>query len=72
MQSLDDGGREDIENILRVAVARNARCNVTGALTFNDFYFAQALEGPYDAVKATFADLSRDARHAKIVVLQEG
>lgn len=70
--ALANGGRSQIESIFSVATARNAKVGVTGALAFNDFYFAQVLEGGFDAVKATFAGIVKDVRHTKVVVLQEG
>jgi hypothetical protein len=70
--ALDKGGRKQIENIFRVALLRNAKSGVTGALAFNENYFAQVLEAAFDAVKATFAGIASDGRHTKVVVLQEG
>lgn len=64
--------RGEIEGILNVATKRNAQFGVTGALTFNEFHFAQVLEGPYDSVKTIFAGIKRDSRHTNIEVLQEG
>jgi hypothetical protein len=69
---LDAGGDRHIVDILKIATSRNAKSGVTGALTFNDFYFAQVLEGPHEAVQATFDGILRDKRHTKIVVLQQG
>jgi hypothetical protein len=70
--ALDEGGRKHIENIFGVATMRNAKSGVTGALAFNENYFAQVLEAAFDAVKATFAGIASDGRHTKVVVLQEG
>lgn len=72
LPALDVGGRQAIQNILGVATDRNALNGVTGALAFNDLYFAQILEGPYEAVKATYAAILRDPRHNKISILQKG
>jgi len=69
---LDGGGRKDIENILGAAKSLNGKLHVTGALTFNEFYFAQVLEGPYEAVKTVFGGILRDRRHTNVTVLQEG
>jgi hypothetical protein len=72
LPGLDDGGRQQIDAILDVAMQRNAANGVTGALAFNEFSFAQVLEGSYEAVKATFAGIAKDPRHTRIAVLQEG
>jgi hypothetical protein len=69
---LGDGGRRQIDNILNVAMEMNARNEVTGALAFNELYFAQVLEGPFEAVKATYANILKDRRHTNVTVLQEG
>ena len=69
--SLDDGGDREIQNILDVARRVNPTLGVTGALTFNDFHFAQALEGRRADVEALFARIRRDWRHRDVLVLQE-
>jgi hypothetical protein len=61
-----------VRNILTQAQHLNARDDITGLLIFNDDYFAQALEGPRDAVEQTFGRIARDERHAlPTVVLRQ-
>ena len=43
---------------------------MTGALVVDGGCFAQALEGPREAVERTFERIQRDARHSDVVVLQ--
>lgn len=62
----------EIERILAVARRRNAERDVTGALLFSEDAFAQALEGPQEAVSGIFDLIQMDARHADVVVLEAG
>jgi hypothetical protein len=59
----------EIRRILAVAQARNREVGVTGALMFNGGCFAQVLEGPRDAVEATFERIQRDHRHGAVTLL---
>ncbi len=59
----------EIAKILTVARERNSECEVTGALPFSGNWFAQVLEGPHDAVQATFERIRLDPRHTDIMVL---
>jgi hypothetical protein len=59
-----------LAEILRVARARNAALNVTGALVLYDDWFAQVLEGPEPTVTALYDKIQRDTRHDKVVVDQ--
>ena len=49
-----------IRHILETSRTNNRRAAVTGALMFNRTYFAQVLEGPRDAVEATFERIQQD------------
>lgn len=64
--------KAQIEAILQASRTNNARANVTGALFYNSIFFAQALEGTFAAVQATFERLQLDPRHSDLVVLQSG
>lgn len=69
------GGSEDeqaaaVAGILAASKRNNARVGVTGALLFNAGAFAQVLEGPREAVEATFERIQRDPRHSDVSVLQ--
>ncbi len=61
-----------VEGILRVARARNAQLDVTGALLFTQHRFAQLLEGPHAAVQELMTRIRSDARHTDIVVVAQG
>lgn len=49
--------------IAAAARALNPGLDVSGMLLWSDSSFAQLLEGPAEAVDATFARVRRDARH---------
>ena len=68
---LDAGGESEVQQILKVASRVNPALGVTGALTYNDFHFAQALEGRRPEVETLFSRIRLDWRHRDIVVLQE-
>lgn len=58
-----------IRAILATSRVNNARIDVTGALMFNAGCFAQVLEGPSDAVEATFERIQQDERHGDVSLL---
>lgn len=60
----------DIDAILEVSQANNARVGVTGALVFNRGVFGQVLEGPIEAVEETFERIQSDPRHHDVTVLE--
>jgi hypothetical protein len=62
----------EIARILAASRECNRRYEITGALIFNSGRFAQALEGPQDAVKALFARIQRDPRHREVTVYRSG
>jgi hypothetical protein len=64
-----DRVQAEIEHILLSARRANAANGVSGALLFSDGCFAQVLEGPRDAVEATFESIQCDARHADVTIL---
>ena len=61
--------RQAMRNILSRARAINQRCGVTGALIYNDRYFAQVIEGEHDSVQTVFERIQCDPRHGNIAVL---
>lgn len=61
--------REEVDRILAVSQRNNARAGVTGALIFNNGFFGQVLEGPEEAVDATFERIQADPRHRDVTVL---
>ena len=67
-----DSHDAELQQILRSAREKNAAASVTGALLFNDEYFAQVLEGPRLAVEAVFERIQRDRRHSQVTVVENG
>ena len=59
-----------IRDILAISRENNARAGVTGGLLFTQGCFAQVLEGPLDAIEATFERIQCDERHSDVTVLQ--
>lgn len=64
--------RADLKEILETAKHNNMADGVTGALLFNQNYFAQVLEGDRKAVTQTFCRIAKDPRHSDHVILQAG
>jgi len=60
----------EIKQILNKSVENNKLANVSGALLFNQNYFAQVLEGDRKAITETFCRISRDERHSDVVLLE--
>lgn len=59
----------ELSAILDVSRANNKRLDVTGLLLHLDRGFLQILEGPEDAVKATYAKIEGDHRHIGLRIL---
>lgn len=68
-QPLDGAG---LEAILAASRRNNRRCGVTGLLVSGGRRFLQALEGPDEAVVATYARIAADPRHFALVKLSCG
>ena len=62
--------REGINDILIESVANNRCDDVTGALIYDERWFAQTLEGPEPAVSATFERILRDPRHGEVKLIR--
>lgn len=58
-----------LADILRASRRNNAACQVSGLLIVGGRRFLQALEGPDEAVQATFDRIHRDPRHFAVVQL---
>ncbi|NNL18678.1 MAG: BLUF domain-containing protein [Boseongicola sp.] len=58
-----------LAGILLDARRCNSRDGITGALVCRHDIFVQLLEGPEDAVRATFRRIERDDRHVNVVQL---
>ena len=67
-------GYDDLSltSILSKARRNNARDGITGCLVCREDLFLQLLEGPRDAVIATYERILRDDRHANIITLRSG
>ena len=61
--------RDDLKDILESAKRNNMANGVTGALLFDQNYFAQVLEGDRKAVTQTFCRILKDPRHSDHVIL---
>jgi hypothetical protein len=59
----------DLRAILVVSRQRNEGAGITGALICRADLYLQLLEGPQEAVEATFQRISRDRRHVGVKVL---
>lgn len=60
----------ELDRILAISRRNNAAVGVTGLLVAGSRRFLQALEGPSDAVEATFQRIGRDPRHFAVVTLR--
>ncbi|MEC9369455.1 MAG: BLUF domain-containing protein [Pseudomonadota bacterium] len=62
--------RAELKAILASAQKNNPPLGVTGALLYNQSYFAQVLEGDRKAVTEVFCRIARDERHSDLVILE--
>ena len=61
--------RAVLDEILAASRRNNQRCGVTGLLVSGGKRFLQVLEGPDQAVLATYARIQNDPRHFAFVLL---
>jgi hypothetical protein len=59
----------DLEQILRVARARNADDGISGILLFEGASFLQVLEGPLERTDELLEDVRKDRRHSRTALL---
>ncbi|MBB3997278.1 BLUF domain-containing protein [Aureimonas pseudogalii] len=59
----------EVNSILEASRRNNEAAGITGALLFNAGVFAQVLEGPLEAVEATFERIQQDERHGDVSLL---
>lgn len=68
------GSPEEVERqiaaIVDLSRAANAAADLTGALLFEAGTFMQVLEGPINAVEATFERICGDLRHRRVRLLE--
>lgn len=58
-----------VDGIVRASGEANAAAGITGSLVFTAGTFIQTLEGPLEAVEATFERICRDLRHRQLQLL---
>jgi len=63
---------EELQRLLDQARTYNAEAHLTGLLLYRDGRYVQVLEGPKDEVRAAYARIRRDPRHAHVVTVSEG
>ena len=61
----------DIESILEISRANNAKRSVTGLLIYNGSSFLQILEGAEDAIDTLIAAIRSDNRHTNLTIRDE-
>ncbi len=61
----------EIRRILATARAMNDKHDITGALTFNQSYFTQVLEGAADVLATLIKQIRRDSRHSHFHFLEQ-
>jgi len=62
---------QQITELQKVAVRRNRRSHVTGALVYDDRWFAQALEGEIQFVEEILGGIMRDPRHDNVTIISK-
>lgn len=62
--------RANIDEILVASRRNNRLVGLTGALMFSSGFFGQVIEGPQDALEATFERIQQDPRHGDVRLLQ--
>ncbi|HAN30254.1 MAG TPA: blue light sensor protein [Myxococcales bacterium] len=63
--------QSDLNDIAVKSERNNSAANITGVFMTSGGMFFQVLEGPSEAVDATYARISADPRHKHIVLLGE-
>lgn len=65
-------GTADVAEILAVSRRRNSLVGISGMLLCASDRFLQLIEGPRDAVEATYRRIAADPRHSEMVLSYEG
>ena len=60
----------ELKDIMAACQRNNPPFGVSGALLYNETFFAQVLEGDRKAVTQTFCRISADSRHSDLVILE--
>jgi len=58
-----------LQELMEISRRNNLRDGLTGMLLFEDGTFLQVLEGEADVVEKTYERISKDSRHAKILLI---
>lgn len=61
---------ETLRSIIAQSIQKNRMVDVTGFLLAGEERFLQLLEGPEHSVRATYARIGLDPRHADLVLIQ--
>ena len=61
-----------IDELVKVSIRNNKDDGVTGILVAVQDVFVQALEGPVDSVRNTYARISLDRRHRDLKIVAQG
>ncbi len=61
--------KKQLVELLKLSRARNAERDVTGVLLLAEGTFFQVLEGEEETVEALFQHISKDPRHARILMV---
>lgn len=61
----------ELQTILQKSRFNNSRVGVTGLLVYLKGSFFQLLEGPPEAVEATYQRISRDPRHQTVTIVSD-
>lgn len=64
-------GVQELDALLLRARAKNTSADITGLLLYKDEQFMQVMEGPDDAVRGLFENISADERHHDVRRLAE-
>lgn len=59
----------ELTEILNVSRTNNEKNNITGVLLYNEGTFIQFLEGPSDALNATYEAILNDEQHKNVIKL---
>ena len=69
--SISDQDHE-IGKIIRASIRNNREVAITGLLVVRAPWFIQVLEGPAEAVAATYQRIAGDPRHSDVAVIESG
>lgn len=65
-------GQDELVELMRACRRNNHANGVTGLLLYHEGSFIQVLEGPQNAVEATFHRIEQDPRHQGVIELLHG